>query len=281
MIAKRLETLMAQAAGRSEAEMVQRFQNGREFGLLPRSRGRNAEDLSIREVVGAILLAVSENTTQSGLMSTILQGLLPVGGVDASFMRADTFGAAIETFFAKPEAIEAVREVRVSANEIYRNSHGRAAIIYADGDQEKTAYYVRREAVSLLQPGADKTYEPRALITSSINETVLFPGFFKRIARELAAIPNVTPSGLTSEAFRSALQSLLNEARERQSPYIDISAGELHRALGGYPGPTHRMPICCSIMRDAMQPDDMLLAAPPSGQGASLIIRYKLPRKGG
>ena len=58
----------------------------------------------------------------------------------------------------------------------------------------------------------------------------------------------------------------------------DIAAGELHKSLGGYPGPNHRMPNCCQVMKRLMQPDDMILCAPPKGAGASLEIRYRIPR---
>lgn len=42
----------------------------------------------------------------------------------------------------------------------------------------------------------------------------------------------------------------------------------------------HRMPVCCRVMRAAVAPDagDVILGEPPSGQGASLTVRYVLPR---
>lgn len=59
---------------------------------------------------------------------------------------------------------------------------------------------------------------------------------------------------------------------------VDIAAGPLHNSLGGYPGPNHRMPNCCQVMRRLMQDGDNILCAPPKGAGASLKIRYKIPR---
>lgn len=61
---------------------------------------------------------------------------------------------------------------------------------------------------------------------------------------------------------------------------ITIRAGDLHKALGGYPGPNHRMPICCSAMYQAMDIGDEIVKAPPKGRGANLYIRYRLPRPG-
>lgn len=73
------------------------------------------------------------------------------------------------------------------------------------------------------------------------------------------------------ETFRTAKQLGLWE--------ISVKAGELHRRVGGYPSKDHRMPICCQVMREAMQTGDEIIAAPPKGDGATLVIRYRLPRE--
>jgi 5-methylcytosine-specific restriction protein A len=48
--------------------------------------------------------------------------------------------------------------------------------------------------------------------------------------------------------------------------------------VGGYPGENHRMPVCCEVMRSTMAPGDQVVETPPSGKGAALTIRYRLPR---
>ena len=83
---------------------------------------------------------------------------------------------------------------------------------------------------------------------------------------------------LTAETFRSALNDRLTAAARQGRAYVDLRSGDLHRRTGGYPGPDHRMPVCCSVMRAAMQAGDMIRAEPPAGAGASLVIRYQLPR---
>lgn len=76
------------------------------------------------------------------------------------------------------------------------------------------------------------------------------------------------------------LYRMMNESIRQGRRTAEIKAGELHRRVGDYPGPSHRMPMCCGVMRDALAPDfgDVMLEEPPSGQGASLTIRYALPR---
>jgi len=83
----------------------------------------------------------------------------------------------------------------------------------------------------------------------------------------------------TSFDFESALSRLFRRAEEDGRPYIDINSGELHRRVGGYPSRNHRMPLCCDVMKKNMQTGDQILEKPPKGKGASLTIRYKLPRR--
>ena len=53
----------------------------------------------------------------------------------------------------------------------------------------------------------------------------------------------------TAEDFRSTLLSPLDEARRLGFSYVGITAGALHRRVGGYPGAEHRMPVCCRHAR--------------------------------
>lgn len=78
-----------------------------------------------------------------------------------------------------------------------------------------------------------------------------------------------------SEDFEAKLHEVFSNCNES---YIDIISRELHRAVGGYPGPNHRMPLCCQVMRRLMTEGDRIMYEPPSGQGSTFHIRYKLPR---
>lgn len=78
--------------------------------------------------------------------------------------------------------------------------------------------------------------------------------------------------------FRAALGRVLAGAERRGAAYVDVRSGDLHRQVGMYPGPDHRMPSCCAVMEAAMRPGDTILRTPPKGRGANLVIRYQLPR---
>jgi len=79
-------------------------------------------------------------------------------------------------------------------------------------------------------------------------------------------------------AFEQALRSQWREAQDRGDDHVDVVSSELHRLVGGYPGSSNRMPMCCDAMYAAMGPGDKVLKAPPKRKGASVVVRYRLPR---
>jgi len=86
------------------------------------------------------------------------------------------------------------------------------------------------------------------------------------------------PRGGRAEAFRRALLERLRRAEEASVRSITVVARDLHRDVGGYPGPNHSMPVCCKVMRTLATPRDRVVTTPPKGVGASLAIAYALPR---
>lgn len=82
----------------------------------------------------------------------------------------------------------------------------------------------------------------------------------------------------TAVDFQRELDAIFELARENNLPSIVVKSGKLHSQAVGYPATNHRMPLCCYVMRKNMKPDDAVLSEPPSGQGATLRIRYLLPR---
>ena len=77
-------------------------------------------------------------------------------------------------------ALDSLLEIRVSDSEVYTNANGRGAITYRSGDSLLTAQYVPQTAHSLRQPGSDRSFDPRDLISSAVTEMVLYPSLFRR-----------------------------------------------------------------------------------------------------
>jgi hypothetical protein len=82
----------------------------------------------------------------------------------------------------------------------------------------------------------------------------------------------------SSDHFRMELRAQLERAAKRRAANVVVNAGELHRAIGGYPGPSHQMQYCSNVMKEEMKAGDVLLINPDERQAATLTIRYQLPR---
>ena len=86
------------------------------------------------------------------------------------------------------------------------------------------------------------------------------------------------PDAPTADDFRAALRGRFARATEVGKTYLDVRSGNLHEVVGGYPGSNHRMRNCCRVMRSDMTEGDVEIDAPPKGDGATVVIRYNLPR---
>lgn len=82
----------------------------------------------------------------------------------------------------------------------------------------------------------------------------------------------------TAADFQEQLDTIFQDARQKELSHVDVLSGDLHRRVGYYPGTNHRMPVCCSIMRQNLKAGDTVLHEPPKGNGATVKIRYKIPR---
>lgn len=86
------------------------------------------------------------------------------------------------------------------------------------------------------------------------------------------AIPNV-------HDFKNQLNKIFKKAEQLGCVAVEIQAREFHLAVGGYTGKEdNRMNACCHVLHKAISDSDTIITAPPSGNGASLHIRYSLPR---
>lgn len=200
MIARQLEAILEDEisnihmSSQPYGHVSTRFDKLRGYNLLPKGRVRNAKHLTHEEIAAGILSLVAPEIGFSGHTALILKSLHPVGGPDAAFQNAETFCKALEAIVANPAVLETLIKVTVSDSEIYTNSHGRAAIYYKSGDEEKVTYYVDRHAGTLLKPGAEKTYKPSEMINAVTSEMNFYPSFFRPIVQSLereAAMPPV------------------------------------------------------------------------------------------
>ena len=81
-----------------------------------------------------------------------------------------------------------------------------------------------------------------------------------------------------TQDFQNTLDRILRSAQELGACFIGIKSGDLHQLVGGYPSDDHRIPVCCDVMKERRGSGDEIIEEPPSGQGATLVIQYQLPR---
>jgi hypothetical protein len=137
--------------------------------------------LSLTEITAGILSIATAKPGFAGIGVKLLKDLRPVGGAAAGFHGCPTFGQAMEAVLGNSAVADTLREIRVSESEIYTNGHCRALIEYVRNGNAHAAHYVSPLALSLLQSGAEKTFNRRELTSSVITETVFYPAFFKTI----------------------------------------------------------------------------------------------------
>ena len=106
MIAKALEARLGTELSVGEAEMVQRFQTLRDWRMLPLSRGRNAEHLTIDEIVSGVLSIVAERPAFAAQGVKMLRFLRSVGGPDNAFAAANTLGQALAAALSDKALLE-------------------------------------------------------------------------------------------------------------------------------------------------------------------------------
>ena len=78
--------------------------------------------------------------------------------------------------------------------------------------------------------------------------------------------------------FAEEIARRMIEAEKLGADSVKVNAGEVHRAVGGYPSRNHSMPTCCDAMYREQRDGDRVFSTPHKGKGASLTIEYMLPR---
>lgn len=191
MFAKNLEILLDRLFQKSDVssdlpkEFADRFDALRRSGRLPRGRENQAKPLTDSEIASAILGMACSTPSWAGQAAVILSGLRPVGGTDASFFGAETLQKAIEHILCEPNSRRNVIQLRVSVAEGGINSHGYATLSYEIKGVMHRAFFVPKEAISLLQPGAERDFNAEQRYSPASKETVFSSAFFDRITLEV------------------------------------------------------------------------------------------------
>lgn len=176
-------------SGITRDEIMARFESLRGYGRLPRGRERRNQQLTNAEIAAALLGFVSPNPGWAGHTSTVLCNLRTVGGPDAAFHDAVTLQATIERILSDVRARESILRLTVSGAESGINSHGSAVLVYQTGGARHAVFYVPVQAVSKLQAGMERRFDPDSRHAHLSRELSFNGRFFQRLAQaiEMAA----------------------------------------------------------------------------------------------
>lgn len=192
MYAKNLEYLLANYSSQSDvskialADISTRFESLRGCNLLPRGRTQRTKHLSFGEIASAILGLTTLAPKYAGLAAIVLGDLRPVGGLVASFRGAPNLKTAVELLLADETARKNLLALHVSVSERFTNSNGFSVLIYLDGGIRRSAYFVSKMAVSLLQPGAEEKFDRDELYAPLSRSMMLDKEFFHGTSREIS-----------------------------------------------------------------------------------------------
>lgn len=207
MLAKQLSYILTELCRSSDVttdtplDMEQRFESLRDYGRLPRGRENRARALTNEQIVAAVLGLVAARPGWAGHVATIIAKLKPVGGKTNAFGGVSTLTDALSNVLADKALRNNIVAVRLSVAEAATNSYGLATITYdLDGTRHQLSF-VRNEAVSLLQPGAEARFDVEQRNAPVSRELVFNRRFFERLAQEIdaARIDPLQPIGDGSE----------------------------------------------------------------------------------
>jgi hypothetical protein len=173
----------------------------RSYGRLPQGRENRGRALTNEQIVAAVLGLVAAQPRWAGHVATIIAKLKPVGANTDTFGGAVTLMDALSQLLSDKSVRRSVVAVRVSVAEAGTNSHGLAVITYERKAARHQLSFVREEAVSLLQPGAETKFDPELRNAPISRELVFTRRFFERLAQAVdqARAHPTPPTGDGSE----------------------------------------------------------------------------------
>ncbi len=185
MKSKSLEAFLARESGQF-SDMVTRFQKLRDFNLLSKARGRNAEYLSPEEIAAGICGVVSERPGFAPVTAIGLLNMRAIGIPEDAFGGAPTLRSAIVKALTDEAVRETLIEIRLGDSDPRAHNSTTAAIVYRSGDEVLTSYYIDGTAVSQFFKGKEKTFNRGDMGDFSITrDTVISPRLIDRLARSM------------------------------------------------------------------------------------------------
>ena len=191
MLAKQLSQVLLDLCRGSDVttltplDMAERFKSLRGYGRLPRGRVNRGQPLTNDQIVAAVLGLVATQPAWAGHVTAMIENLKPVGGRTNAFGSAAALTAALNNVLTDKPSRENIVAVRISVAETATNSNGLAVITYQHDGFRRQLSFVRDEALSLLQPGANANFDAELRNAPISRELVFNRRFFERLAQKI------------------------------------------------------------------------------------------------
>lgn len=192
MFAKNLETALYDLCRNGDvhhitpAELDRRFGSLRGYGRLPRGRENRARPLTDSHIASALMGMVTVEPGWAGHGAAVLEKLKPAGGEANGFACAADLMAAVNVVLSDEAARRTLVSLRMSVAECGTNANGSATITYENDGSRNRTFYVPREAVSLLQPGAEARFDQDLRHAPFSREVIFNRRFFDKLTRVVA-----------------------------------------------------------------------------------------------
>lgn len=167
-------------------DTLKRFEKLRGYGLLPRGRENAGVRLSDKQIASAVLGYTPTRPGWAGHVALILGNLRPVGGQSASFNGTETLVQSVAELIKNEAACNCIIHVTLSIAHLPTDDEYHAQLVFEDGKERRSISYVSKMAYTLLQKGAEKTYDSERSLAPSTSQLVLGKEFFWNLRRTVA-----------------------------------------------------------------------------------------------
>jgi hypothetical protein len=232
MYASNLERLLFDLVQQSDAsrsersDMAKRFDSLRRYGRLPQGRENHAALLDDEQIASAIFGLASDLPGWAGHVATVLRNLVPVGGASASIWGSETLVQAVQVILSDKAARKDLVSLTISSAASGTNTNGHATIKTRTVDGDRTVSFVSHLALSLLEPGVEKTYDHSYQYADAARLLSLNKRFFEGLVQQIDFIrkhrPKPISDGSEYDAGEAEKQRLKKLAVRNDSRYLTI-----------------------------------------------------------
>ena len=186
MRARELMDLLSRSLWLREAEdeRSRRLETLRGYGQLPRGRENAGVRLSNREIAN-VLMGFASSPGMAGHVALVLGDLRTVGDADEGFRGTESLGDALAVVIGDADACDQVVSVAFIAQSGHGGDDYTATMLVEDERGRRPVHFVSKMAVSLLQPGGARSYDPDRLRSECARHFVVGPKLLRRLHRDV------------------------------------------------------------------------------------------------